>query len=273
SLVRLFLSTAATYSYVTVNAYNLWALFPVAGQSLATNSQWQPDAPIPDFPAYASFGPVPAVLVGSVALVVIAVVVSCLVARRPDRLTILVGVCALALAFFGVPTRVHERYLFPWFALAAIPIAFSARWRIAYAVATVATFLNMYVVLTTLYTNNPSISDWLGIGSGIRSFWGVAVIALLNTGVLVWGLLQLRTRAARSLEAERADGRAPDSWDRSGVPGDEGVVDGSPGFGRRDPRTAMAAHDDGRGPPVVHLYSVASADEAMAITGAAAAGP
>ena len=37
SLVRLILSTASTYSYVTVNAYNLWALFPVDGQSMATN--------------------------------------------------------------------------------------------------------------------------------------------------------------------------------------------------------------------------------------------
>ena len=72
----------------------------------------------------------------------------------------------LALAFFAVPTRVHERYLFPLFGLAAILFAFSWRWRIAYVVASVATFLNMYVVLTTIYPDNPSISDWLGIGDG-----------------------------------------------------------------------------------------------------------
>ena len=41
----------------------------------------------------------------------------------------------MALAFFAVPTRVHERYLFPLFALAAIPLAFSWRWRIVYVVA------------------------------------------------------------------------------------------------------------------------------------------
>ena len=71
----------------------------------------------------------------------------------------------LALAFFAVPTRVHERYLFPLFALAAILFAFSWRWRIVYVVASVATFLNMYVVLTTLYPDNPSVRDWLGIGA------------------------------------------------------------------------------------------------------------
>ena len=92
-----------------------------------------------------------------------------LVARRPDRLTLLVGLAVLTLAFFVVPTRVHERYGFPFFALAVILAVLSWRWAIAYAVLSVATFLNMYVVLTTLYPNNPSIQDWLGIGPSIRS--------------------------------------------------------------------------------------------------------
>ncbi len=135
SLVRLILSTAATYSFVTVNAYNIWALFEVGGASLATNGAWIPDAPIPDAVAWASIGPVPAVVVGSTLLLAVMLGASVLVARRPDRLTILVGACVLALAFFGVPTRVHERYLFPLFGMAAILLAFSWRWRIAYVVA------------------------------------------------------------------------------------------------------------------------------------------
>ena len=40
----------------------------------------------------------------------------------------------LAVAFFILPTRVHERYLFPFFALGAILAAFSWRWRVAYVV-------------------------------------------------------------------------------------------------------------------------------------------
>ena len=48
TLLRLVFSTAATYSYVTVNAYNLWALFPLNGESTASNGLWVPDAPIPD---------------------------------------------------------------------------------------------------------------------------------------------------------------------------------------------------------------------------------
>ena len=50
------------------------------------------------------------------------------VARRPDRQTILVGLAVLAIAFFVVPTRVHERYMFPFFAVAAILAGVSWRW-------------------------------------------------------------------------------------------------------------------------------------------------
>ena len=211
SLLRLVFSTAATYSYVTVNAYNLWALFPVNGESTATNGQWIPDAPNPDGAAWAAIGPIPAAVIGGLVLgALLFVVIPWLVARRPDRLTILVGVAALSLAFFAVPTRVHERYLFPLFGIAAILFAFSFRWRVFYVVVSIATFLNMYVVLTTLYPDNPSIQDWLGIGGAIRSFWGVAIIAAVNTAALVFGLLQLRDGARRSLAAELEAGRLDD---------------------------------------------------------------
>ncbi len=212
ALVRLVLSTAATYSFVTVNAYNAWALFPVDGVSLASSgsTQWIPDAPVPDAATWAQIGGLPAALVGALLLVAVILVTSFLVARRPDRLTILVGVSVLALAFFAVPTRVHERYLFPLFGLAGILIAFSWRWRIAYAVAGVATFLNMYVVLTTVYPGNPGIADWLGIGDAVRSFWGVAILAAMHTAVLVWGIAQLRPAARRRLAAERVRGSIDD---------------------------------------------------------------
>ena len=61
SLVRLIFSTAATYSYVTVNAYNLWALFP-----RRRRRAWPPTAagsstrPCPDATSWASIGPFPA---------------------------------------------------------------------------------------------------------------------------------------------------------------------------------------------------------------------
>ena len=168
---------AGGYPYLTVNAYNPWALVPGdLGQSLANAGLW-----ICDYAGTATdcgsgvavFGGIPAVLIGSILLVLAIGVVLVAVARHPDRLTLLVGLAVLALAFFVVPTRVHERYGYPFFALGVILAAISWRWRIAYVVLTIATFANMYVVLTTLYPDNPSIADWLGLGPAIRSPAGV----------------------------------------------------------------------------------------------------
>ena len=114
-------------------------------------------------------------------------------------MTLLVGLAVLALAFFVVPTRVHERYGYPFFALGAILAAVSVRWRLAYVVLSAATLANMYVVLTTLYPGNPSISDWFGIGPAIRSESGVTIIAVAHGIAFLWVLVQLRRGAIRRL--------------------------------------------------------------------------
>ena len=162
------------------------------------------------------FGVVPAIAIGIALLVGAFLVVLWVVAREPDRLTLLVGLAVLALAFFVLPTRVHERYGYPFFALAIILAAISPRWRVAYAVLSVATFANMYVVLTTLYTDNPSISDWLGIGSAIRSQAGVALVVLLHTLAFVWCAFQLRT-GARDRLADELERASIEPWEAASV--------------------------------------------------------
>ncbi len=194
------------YPYLTVNAYNPWAMVVSdTGASLAGTGQWVCDAALGAEQCGAGsavFGVVPAIAIGIALLVGAFLVVLWVAAREPDRLTLLVGLAVLALAFFILPTRVHERYGYPFFALGIILAAISPRWRVAYAVLSVATFANMYVVLTTLYPDNPSISDWLGIGSSIRSQAGVALVVLLHTLAFVWCALQLRTSARDRLADE-----------------------------------------------------------------------
>ncbi|MDH4142995.1 MAG: phospholipid carrier-dependent glycosyltransferase, partial [Chloroflexota bacterium] len=192
------------YPYLTVNAYNAWAVVPGdLGNSLANAGLWVCDAA--QVPAdrcsagLAVFGVVPAVVVGAVLLVLTMGLALWVAARTPDRPTLLVSLSVLALAFFAVPTRVHERYGYPFFALGAILFAVSSRWRIAYVVLSLATFANMYVVLTTLYPDNPSISDWLGVGEAIRSQLGVTIVAILHTAAFVWAVLQLRADARQGL--------------------------------------------------------------------------
>ena len=198
------------YPYVTVNAYNAWAVVPSdLGISLANAGQWVCDAVVPNNACGAGvvqFGAIPAVVVGAALLVLAILTGLWAVWRRPDRVTILVALSIIALAFFAAPTRVHERYGFPFFALGAILFAVSPRWRIAYVVLAIATFANMYVVLTTIYPPkdpalNP-VADWLGIGSLIRSEIGVTVVAALHTVAFAWAWLQLRPAAMTRLAGE-----------------------------------------------------------------------
>ncbi len=201
-LVEQIFKTAGGYPYLSVNAWNPWALVTFDGSGIASNSAWVCDMITPACGRAFSFGPIPAVIVGTVLTLAVFVAVSVVVARRPDRQTILVGVVVLALAFFVVPTRVHERYLFPLVALGAILAAVSVRWAVAYLFSALATFVNMYFVLTTLYPSNPSIDDWLGIGPTLGSFPVVALAAAVQGVVFLYALTELRASATRRLASE-----------------------------------------------------------------------
>ena len=161
-------------------------------------------------------GAIPAVLVGTALFLVAAAIVLWLIARRPDRLTMLTGLAVLALAFFVLPTRVHERYLFPLAAIGAVLAAVSLRWRVAYILSAAATFANMYVVLVNYYPKNPMITDWLGlllarvgfpgvdVGAMLASWTAIAIAAITQTVVFGWAFLQLREEAVEEVAAEVA---------------------------------------------------------------------
>ncbi|HJW22389.1 MAG TPA: phospholipid carrier-dependent glycosyltransferase, partial [Candidatus Limnocylindrales bacterium] len=230
-LVAQIFKTAAGYPYLSVNAYNAWALVSQNGHGVATDRQWVcdstvvPSGPIEirigDWLLYSApastlncangfmVGPVPALLFGTLLFLVAAAIAVWLVARRPDRRTMLVGLAVLALAFFVLPTRVHERYLFPLVGIGGVLAAVSLRWRLGYAVASAAMLANMYAVLTTLYPNNPGISDWLRIGDVVTSWWGVAAAAVATVAVFAWAFLQLRDGALDRLADEVAGDSGP----------------------------------------------------------------
>ena len=207
---------AGGYPYTTVNAYNPWALVPGdQGYSLAQDGYWicDTDAVGPSASGgdrcstgTVMFGPIPAVAVGTGFLLLSFALVLWYTARHPDRRTLLVGLSALAMAFFVVPTRVHERYMFPFFVLGAILAAVSIRWRISYVLLSAATFANMYVVLTTLFDHSAvGVVDWLGIGEAIRSQAGVTVISMVHLVGFVWALVQLRSDNRERLADEIAE--------------------------------------------------------------------
>ncbi len=141
-LISLVLSASGQFSVLTVNAYNPWAL--VGTQPLAAimggGGTWTADT----IPVLAG---IPAYLLsaGLLAAVGLAVVIGLL--RRDGWIAVFVGFTILALAFYLLPTRVHERYLFPFFASGALLAAAAGRWLAGYVGVGLLNAVNIHAVL------------------------------------------------------------------------------------------------------------------------------
>jgi predicted membrane-bound dolichyl-phosphate-mannose-protein mannosyltransferase len=152
SLVDRFVAASNTYQGLTVNAFNLWRN-PWTG--LGDVYRWGCDSAPPtcaDGSGIAFFlgsMPVSWQLVGALLFGIAALVALWTIARRDDPAGILVGALTLAVAFFALPTRVHERYLFPALALAAPLVARTWKWAALYGVLTLSFFANVYWLYTT----------------------------------------------------------------------------------------------------------------------------
>ena len=88
----------------------------------------------------------------------------------------------------------------------------------------------MYVVLTTLYTDNPGIQDWLGIGSTLRRTESVTAIAVVTGLVALWVFAQLRPGGIRALARDvdaSAAGDSPELEDEEADVAGDGL--GAPG--------------------------------------------
>ena len=114
-------SAASTYEYTSLYAFNVWSIF---------FDFWKPDDQL------VTIG---AILLGAGLLAAVAPLW-----WRRDTAALLACATLAALAFYFLPTRAHERYLFPVFAL-ALPFA-ASRGRVfaAYAVLSSVFFLTLY---------------------------------------------------------------------------------------------------------------------------------
>jgi Gpi18-like mannosyltransferase/predicted membrane-bound dolichyl-phosphate-mannose-protein mannosyltransferase len=129
-----FVAASNIYKGLTINAMNLWRN---AWSGLGDTITWGCDVPNPpncvgaDGVAFmVGSTAVTWQLVGAVLFAAVALLAFWQVARRDDGEGLLLSALLLAVAFFVLPTRVHERYMFPALALAA-PLVLQ-RWRIGW---------------------------------------------------------------------------------------------------------------------------------------------
>jgi len=108
------------------------------------------------------------------------VVVYC---RRSEPDMLLWACLALSFAAFLLPTRGHERYLFPALVFAAAPAAISPRYRLIYALLTLTFLANLYYIYALFYPAprldflcRPDLFKW--------------TVSLVNVGLFAAVLLQ-----------------------------------------------------------------------------------
>ncbi len=159
-LAGLLVSVGSEFSVLTANAYNLWALVgssPLTRSIGAQGGTWTADS-------LAMLGGLTAAEVGTGLLCLAGLLVAGGLLGRDDRLAILLGFAVAAFAFYALPTRVHERYLFPFFAAGALLVADAAARAVGYVAVGVANAINIHAVLASPLS--PGFSGRQGVGAG-----------------------------------------------------------------------------------------------------------
>lgn len=138
-----FKSTAGLFPVLTANAYNVWALAgegPLAPQFQQNMAAWQLDN--------IEILGIPANVLGNVLFLIVVAFVFWLLVRRPTVQNALLGFAVVLVAFYDLPTRVHERYLIQAFAILCLVWATRWRDRVALVALSTANVLNLHAILS-----------------------------------------------------------------------------------------------------------------------------
>lgn len=147
----------------------------------------------------------PAVTVGAALLVAVGLLVAGGLLLRDGTTPILLGFTILALAFFVLPTRVHERYLFPFFATGAILAAPGLLRMAGLAVVAALNTINLHAVLAGDLFIGPGRGGFGGGPGGLGGRGGFGGGGFGSIG-LPWGTsrgARPRSRSSRSAAPSR----------------------------------------------------------------------
>jgi dolichyl-phosphate-mannose-protein mannosyltransferase len=170
------------YAYTSVNAFNIWAF----------GGMWQAETLTSFLMGWIMFG----------ALVVFALYV---LHKRLDvsgELLILFSAFMLFFGFFMLPTRIHERYLFPALSILALMIPFAKKVRPIYAVLTFTCLANQAYVLDFLNNN-----QFIQFGDPV-----VWIVTLINLAAFLYALMlmigDLRGQELGQVQSSKSPGES-----------------------------------------------------------------
>jgi Gpi18-like mannosyltransferase len=189
-LSNIYFGAYGGYAYTSINAFNTWALVGL----------WVPDG---------SFFVLGWILFGALAAFTLYVLYKRF--NASGELLVFFSAFVLLFGFFMLPTRIHERYLFPTISILALMFVFLKRVRSLYVVLTATLFVNMSYVLYWLnaylaagYTYSPNLSgDPVVLAVSV-----INLIAFLYVLVLMWNELKGRSWLKISLLKIGGSGKA-----------------------------------------------------------------
>lgn len=153
-----------TYAYTTVNAFNIWGF----------GGMWNPDTPIFLF--------INLYIIGWMMFGALVAFTLYFVYKRlgdSEELVILFSAFLLFFGFFMLPTRIHERYLFPALSVMALLIPFVKKMRPVYALLSGTCLINQAYVLSFL-----NADSYIADGDPV-----VLIVSLINLVVFLYVLL------------------------------------------------------------------------------------
>jgi Gpi18-like mannosyltransferase len=153
------------YAYTSINAFNLWGLI---------TGMWVPDGFLN--------------IVGWVLFGAFAVFTLYLLNKRFKTSSEFIAVYAafmLLFAFFMLPTRIHERYLFPAMSMMALMVPFVKKARAIYAVLTVTFLINEAYVLYWLNKAYPYAPNLTG-DPVVLAVSAINLLMLMYASVVMW---------------------------------------------------------------------------------------
>ncbi|MBN1244927.1 glycosyltransferase family 39 protein [Candidatus Bathyarchaeota archaeon] len=168
-LSNIYFGAYGGYEYTSVNAFNTWAL----------GGLWVPDGNL-FILGWILFG----------ALTAFTLYVLNKRLNVSGELLVLFSAFMLLFGFFMLPTRIHERYLFPALSILALTFPFLKKTRPIYAVLSFTFFVNQAYVLSFLNSANQFIPAGDPIVLAVSS---INLIVFLYVLVLIWDELKGRS--------------------------------------------------------------------------------
>jgi Gpi18-like mannosyltransferase len=167
-LSKIYFGAYGMYQATTINAFNLWGF----------GGMWQPDTQ--------GFLFVNLYVVGWVMFAAMAVFTLYFVHKRfgvSDEMLVMFAAFVLFFSFFMLPTRMHERYLFPAMSVLALMFPFLKKTRVIYVVLSATLLINQAYVLSFL--NQPKFEDqFIQAGDPV-----VFAVSLINSIAFLYVLM------------------------------------------------------------------------------------